>query len=730
MTRTIALLSLALFVALCGPALCGLVYTADDLGAFHLPLRDFYAHALANGDSFDWCPHLFGGVYLTGEGQAGTYHPLHWALYRFLPLDWGWNLECVASYPFMFAGMWLLMRRRGFGRAEAMFAAMAFTFCGFNLLHFVHVNAVAVVAHVPWLLYAIDRLNDAVRVGGRGTRGSRGLGPPYGEVALIGVLTGSQLLLGYPQYVLYTLLAEGLFLAFIVREPRDAGGARQTVAVMASWAFAKLVGLALGAVQVLPTLEALGDSVRHDADASFAAWGSLHPFNAVQLISPYLFETRVVGQNTHELNLYVGVAPLLLAAIAMANRRLLPDRAGQQTVFRFALALIVTGSLLAVGSYGPLHRLLTAVPLVGSFRFPCRATVLIQLGIGLLAAIGFALVCRTSSFERQSIRTPGKTFAALLLASVALAGTAPILWPEFVAAPQLVGCGPLLLLLGLLLVRRAAVGRRWALPVLVVFMAIDLGVYGLTYGVYRGATSLDDYVAQTSAPSHIGDTRVALDLAPPNGEGIRAGNQILLRGFSRIDGYAGLEPARQLNYRAIDALRSAGVKIVSPAAHIEDEWRLSATNDGWLEVPDPLPRVRLVKPFFDEVETAPPAAGSVQIISDRPGEIIVIAASPEHAILALTESYHRGWTASAGGTTLKTLRIHGDFLGCQFPPGTSAVEFRFAPASLQYGRAASVCGLGFLGLLLAMSRLSGRRSRTRQSSGSQNSGESSYPRDG
>src|SRR5688500_666736 len=156
--RTIVLSSLALGIALCGPALCGLVYTADDLGAFHLPLRAFYARALENGDAFDWCPDLYGGFYLTGEGQAGTYHPLHWLLYRRLPLSWAWNIECVASYPIMFGGVWLLLRRRGFAQAESLYGAAMFTFCGFNLLHFVHVNAIGVVAHIPWLLYVIDRL--------------------------------------------------------------------------------------------------------------------------------------------------------------------------------------------------------------------------------------------------------------------------------------------------------------------------------------------------------------------------------------------------------------------------------------------------------------------------------------------------------------------------------------------------------------------------------------------
>ena len=37
-----------------------------------------------------------------------------------------------------------------------MVGSLAFTFSSFNLLHFVHPNAVAAVAHIPWLLAMID----------------------------------------------------------------------------------------------------------------------------------------------------------------------------------------------------------------------------------------------------------------------------------------------------------------------------------------------------------------------------------------------------------------------------------------------------------------------------------------------------------------------------------------------------------------------------------------------
>ena len=99
---------------------------------------------------------LYGGFYVTGEGQLGAYHPLHLMLYRLLPLGVAFDLELLISYPAMFAGTYLFLRVWLRRRDAALFGALAFTFCGFNLLHFVHPNAVAIVAHLPWLLLAIE----------------------------------------------------------------------------------------------------------------------------------------------------------------------------------------------------------------------------------------------------------------------------------------------------------------------------------------------------------------------------------------------------------------------------------------------------------------------------------------------------------------------------------------------------------------------------------------------
>jgi hypothetical protein len=156
-----------------------------DLLHFHYPLRDFYARALADGQRIDWLPGLFSGFYVVGEGQLGGYHPLHWLLYRALPLDRAFAVELVVAYPCLFAGTWLWLRRR-VGAGPAAFGAMASTFCGFMLIHGVHPNIVGVLAHA------------VVAVGAR-RRGCASHRPPDRRGGGDRPLLGSQLLLGRPQ---------------------------------------------------------------------------------------------------------------------------------------------------------------------------------------------------------------------------------------------------------------------------------------------------------------------------------------------------------------------------------------------------------------------------------------------------------------------------------------------------------------------------------------------------
>ena len=158
----------------------------------------------------------------------------------------------------------------------------------------------------------------------------------------------------------------------------------------------------------------------------------------------------------------------------------------------------------------------------------------------------------------------------------------------------LVWTGPVLLALAALLAALAGRGKAGAIPLLILLSAVDLGTYGLSYAVYPGAEDFQHYVAAVAAPPGPAGGRVALDLMPANRPGLHVGDQVLLSGWNRIDGYAGLAPARRLDYRQTAALRVAGVDWVAAAANLADRGGLGAVHGDWIKVQDPLPRARLV----------------------------------------------------------------------------------------------------------------------------------------
>ncbi len=710
---TLVVVIAALLLALAWPMLRGEVYLADDLGDFHLPLRAFYAQQLTHSEPFDWCPELYCGFYFTGEGQAGGYHPLHWVLYRTLPLSLAFDMECWLSYPLMLIGLYAFFRRLRLSRESALFGAAVFTFGGFNLLHFVHPNAIAVIAHLPWMLCAIDI---ALR--------SKNAKYRCWSWVAVGVLTGSQLLLGYPQYVLYSAFVEfGYLLLVGWNMPARS---RAVVRGITCWTAALLLGTLIAGVQLLPTFDLLQHSVRQNTDHPLATQGSLHPFNLLQLVAPYLLNNRVVGENTHELGLYIGAMPLALAVWHLTNRN---NRHRIQLVSAAAVVAAAFGLLWSFGSFGPLVWLQEHTPLVNKFRLPCRAIVVFQLGMATLAALGFGdLVSRQSTQVAATQTTQLRRLWLLPIVALALATVAPIVWPACVSAWPLVIVGPVLLLGATCLIQLASSGARWALPMLVFFTAADLAVYGMSESIWQRTQPLAEFIKQIDVPPTDPQCRLAADLAcgqesVPGENGLRVGDRILLTGWKRADGYAGLEPARQLDYRQPAALQLAGVGWISDRAadviSAELQRKVAAVDkapEHWIPLPNPSPRVRLVSvtifssdPAHDlckiaenqaivdeplELPTSP--VGKAILVVDRPGHIVVESNCPTQQLLVVNESYYPGWTTTIDGHDAKPLRVNGDFLGVVTPTGRHEICLEFQPDSLRIGRLVSCFGLGLL----------------------------------
>ncbi len=710
---------LALFGALAYPALFRQVYTEHDLGAIHLPFRWWFARALENGWPTAWMPPIYNGFYLQGSGEVGATHPLYILLYRTLPLDVAFNLQLLASYPIAFVGMGLFLRRRGLGWGSALYGGLVYAFGGWLFLHIIHMAAPMIAAHVPWILLALDRLLRAPE-----RRDAAWAG------AAVALLTASQLLTGHPQYVLYSLFAEGLYVLWVLlgeRPPRWLRAAGIIILV-------KLLGLALGMPQLLPTWESGERSTRADPGTAYRLSYSLHPANLLQPLAPYAFTDRMIPHetetygptgNAHEFTLYAGGAlPALFLAAWLAGRAKSGDERRRRSLAGYAGLLGVLGLLLAMGVYGGLYLLQVRLPVVGIFRVPARYLMSVHLALAIGAAHALDRLLRHTRAGRPLGIRRLNLLALLPIASALVAagclwvrGREGLFFGPYVKTYDVpILLGPALLLAGTVLVATLARGWRLALVGLALFTAADLGLYGLSYARATPPMTVARFL-ETVPPS-------------PGAPGDRLQSR-RLRDNIRImqernlhAGYVQLDPARALDYYTLPALRAAGVDWVQRHVPLDEE-----APPTWGPVPEPVPRARLMADVrvstdpgsdilrldpsvtalvTDPLEIPPGGRGQVLVKNDVPGSIILETEAPARRLLVLTESHHPGWRAEVDGETVPTRAVYGDVLGCPIPPGRHEVRFVFEPASLRTGLRVAWGGLGGLLLLTALLAATGR----------------------
>jgi len=663
--------SAGLLAPLGAPLLTRRVFVFDDLLRFHLPLRYLYQRALEAGDGVLWTPAIFAGFYLHGEGQIGAFHPLHQVLYRVLPLGAAFNLEMIASYPAGFAGMFWFLRRLQCSRPAALFGSMLFAFSGFNLLHHHHVNMVAVVAHLPWLLASAD-----VLIVDEGRR-ARTL-----AFASLAALLGSAFLLGFPQAVWWNLLALAAFGVFRASET-------QRWKPLLPCAAAVAAGVLLGAVQLLPSAEAVAQSTRIGLPREFGLAFSLHPLNVFQLWSPRFFLRGAYSEQDrmlfHEFGIYSGaILPVALIWVWI-RRSALPDR---RRLIAAATAFAAVMFLLALGRYGGLATLLTYIPVLQSLRAPARYIVLVQFALAILAAVTFDDLLAIAGGARAA-PSAGRMIAIWIPAVLGIATTAVLsshllpYGPLTFANAQTAAAGVAVVIVVTLLVHLAGRRMRWAIAALVVATAVDLGLWGIRFVYLRPPRTIGELTrAIPRAPIDPAQSYAAAPDAGPY-----SGNLLVMRGYRLTTGYAGLYPASRNPLDDDLALRLSGTR-----------WFFDADGSRH-PAAEPLGRVRLLDAERREVR------GAAWLVVDRPGLLVVDVEAPGRGMLVFTERFHSGWSASTDDGPLQMARADEDFLGCVVDRGVHRVTLRFLPRTVVYGSILSAIGAAFVaGVLIVRLR--------------------------
>lgn len=361
------------------------VFYVGDIFRLYYPQRALYADALRHIRLPLWTPDVLAGFPLFAEGQTGALYPPNLLLYRLLPIDLALNYSILLALALAGIAMYTLGRTLRLTSGAALLAALTFTYGGFFVGHFNHLN---IMGAVPWLPLELAIIEKAV--GATSNRyaplsvepGPRDTWSPPVTTVTLGLIIGVQFLAGHPQIWLMSTLVTLMFGVF--RSIWPAAGPRRpmlrAVRRLAPIMIATAVGLALAAIQLMPTWELARQSVRAGGlSADFLTSFSWHPALLTTLVVPFILGNPYPNVSV-ELAAYLGVVPLFLALGAPFLRR---DR-----LSAFLIGLSSISLVLAFGDHTPLYALLARIPVVNLFRVPARFLYPFTLAIGLLAGCG------------------------------------------------------------------------------------------------------------------------------------------------------------------------------------------------------------------------------------------------------------------------------------------------------------------------------------------------------
>lgn len=369
--RALLVLVVAPLVAFVLPALVGHPLLLGDDLTQNEPLRILVGAELRAGHLPLFDPYLWSGAPLLAGWNAGAAYPLTW-LFAVLPGALAWTVGLVVTWWVAAGSLYGLCRNARLSVLGSLLGALAFAWSGAFLAQIVHFGLVAGMSWVPLQLLAVDRLAEASEAQGR-----------LWWAAVLGAAVGATVLAGEPRAI--DDMGIALFCYLVWRVARHRPGRLRLLAWVVG---AALVGVALGAVQWLPGLEAVAGSQRASASVSLFGAGSLPDRWLALLLVPDLLggsgslrqPAFLAGYSLTEVAGYVGALPLVGGLALLGRLR----RAQPAPPWLFWQLLAVVGVVLSLGINTPVGHLLARVPFYGAQRLQSRNLVVADLALAVL----------------------------------------------------------------------------------------------------------------------------------------------------------------------------------------------------------------------------------------------------------------------------------------------------------------------------------------------------------
>jgi hypothetical protein len=512
---------------------------------------------------------------------------------------------------------------------------------------------------------------------------------------------------------------------------------------------AVVLGLGLGAVQLLPTARLVSGSARTLLPRlQYLRDFPLMPEHLVTALFPNAFGSPAFG-DYHGLTLfwescaYLGVVPLALAIWSLR-------RGGPRPLFLLGLALIAL--FLALAENNPLYLVLQYLPGFNLFRAPARYLLLYSLAVSIMAGWGLDRLRRSRPAPRSwglaalaaTVIVPTAVLYAIpesqrfSLAPLGLAGAAALvaaavgliaIGARGLVSPRALGAAALALTVAdlwfLEAPLRPMVGPDYYRTPPVVVQQIRRNAGWFRILVWEARPPGSRSAEHRGWAGGEADARVYRESLPwglPMAYGLRSASGVFTFADPRLGSYLrslndSVESGEGVQFSDVRPLQVPGVRFLVSARSVSGPGLFRADRDGVSVYRNTtaLPRAFLVdrtitvaggtaafaslrRPEFDPanvaiVESPVPlavaegegAVGQVTVESPRPERILVRAFARRPALLVLNERYAPGWEALLDGRPTRLYRADYLLQGVVVPAGTHTAEFRYRAPGLRLG---------------------------------------------
>jgi len=401
-----------------------------DLILQNYPWKRFLTTALAMRELPLWDPYIFAGHPFLANGQHAGLYPLTW-IFFVLPLPRAFGVFITLQLGLAGISMYIFGRTIGANRLGAFLAGMTFQFSGFLIVSVVHPMIVAAASWLPLLLTLVDLTIRRARF----LRLERAM-LPWTLLGAMGL--GLHILAGHAEVTYFTLLVMGMFSAWrlahtALTRPRTTWRTEVFSPALGLLLMAGL-GVALGAIQLIPLYEVVQGSFRQGAVTLSDVLGWAYPKRRIiTFLIPNFFGnpthttlwnfftgevTRATVnaygnpissfdwgvKNYVEGGAYLGILPLLLALIAVLSPKSKVESPKSKILSWLRHPYVPFFTLLSLFSLGcifgtPIYALVYALPYLNQSHSPFRWVFPLTIAVAALAGLGATRVSESANGE-------------------------------------------------------------------------------------------------------------------------------------------------------------------------------------------------------------------------------------------------------------------------------------------------------------------------------------------